>query len=168
MQLRLGYKASAEQFSPKELLENSVAAEAAGFESVFISDHFQPWRHTGGHAPFAMSWLGALGARTSKIMMGTSVLTPTFRYHPSIVAQSFGTLGSLFPGRLILGSSHRQIVIEQRKPAAAAPLGRTPRAPGMPFAQNESAADRLRRRVFAASRRPAEMLTPRSGGAGRP
>ena len=103
MQLKLGYKASAEQFNPSELLANSVAAEAAGFDSVFISDHFQPWRHTGGHAPFAMSWLGALGAKTSRIMMGTSVLTPTFRYHPSIVAQSFGTLGSLFPGRLILG-----------------------------------------------------------------
>lgn len=103
MDLKLGYKASAEQFNPTELLENSVAAEAAGFDSVFISDHFQPWRHTGGHAPFAMSWLGALGARTSRILMGTSVLTPTFRYHPSIVAQSFGTLGSLFPGRLILG-----------------------------------------------------------------
>lgn len=103
MDLKLGYKASAEQFTPTELLENSVAAEKAGFDSVFISDHFQPWRHTGGHAPFAMSWLGALGARTSRIMMGTSVLTPTFRYHPSIVAQSFGTLGALFPGRLILG-----------------------------------------------------------------
>ncbi len=103
MELKLGYKASAEQFNPSELLDNSVAAEAAGFDSVFISDHFQPWRHTGGHAPFAMSWLGALGAKTSRIMMGTSVLTPTFRYHPSIVAQSFGTLGSLFPGRLILG-----------------------------------------------------------------
>ncbi|MGV3549356.1 glucose-6-phosphate dehydrogenase (coenzyme-F420) [Rhizobium sp.] len=103
MELKLGYKASAEQFTPSVLLENSVAAEAAGFDSVFISDHFQPWRHTGGHAPFAMSWLGALGARTSRIMMGTSVLTPTFRYHPSIVAQSFGTLGALFPNRLILG-----------------------------------------------------------------
>lgn len=103
MELKLGYKASAEQFTPTELLENSVAAEKAGFDSVFISDHFQPWRHTGGHAPFAMSWLGALGARTSRIVMGTSVLTPTFRYHPSIVAQSFGTLGALFPGRLILG-----------------------------------------------------------------
>ena len=30
--------------------------------------------------------------------MGTSVLTPTFRYHPSVVAQAFGTLGACFPG----------------------------------------------------------------------
>ena len=101
--LRLGYKASAEQFGPAELLRFSVLAEELGFDSVFISDHFQPWRHTGGHAPFAMSWLGALGAKTGRIAMGTSVLTPTFRYAPAVVAQAFGTLGSLFPGRIILG-----------------------------------------------------------------
>jgi coenzyme F420-dependent glucose-6-phosphate dehydrogenase len=101
--LRLGYKASAEQFNPNQLLEFAVLAEQRGFDSVFVSDHFQPWRHTDGHAPFAMAWLGALGARTSRIVMGTSVLSPTFRYHPSIVAQAFGTLGSMFPQRVILG-----------------------------------------------------------------
>lgn len=101
--LRLGYKASAEQFAPTELLGYAVLAEQLGFDSVFISDHFQPWRHTGGHAPFSMAWMGALGARTSRIAMGTSVLTPTFRYHPAVVAQAFGTLGALFPERVILG-----------------------------------------------------------------
>jgi len=101
--LRLGYKASAEQFAPRELLEFSVEAERVGFNSVFISDHFQPWRHEGSHAPHSITWMGALGARTERIVMGTSVLTPTFRYHPSIVAQSFATLGCLFPGRVILG-----------------------------------------------------------------
>jgi len=103
MLLRLGYKASAEQFGPNELLDYSILAEQRGFDSVFISDHFQPWRHTGGHAPFSMAWMGALGARTSRIVMGTSVLTPTFRYHPSVVAQAFGTLGTMFPQRMILG-----------------------------------------------------------------
>jgi coenzyme F420-dependent glucose-6-phosphate dehydrogenase len=101
--LRLGYKASAEQFGPDELLDYSLLAEQLGFDSVFISDHFQPWRHTGGHAPFSMAWMGALGARSSRLVMGTSVLTPTFRYHPSVVAQAFGTLGLMFPGRVILG-----------------------------------------------------------------
>ena len=101
--LKLGYKASAEQFAPRQLLDFSVLAEEQGFESVFISDHFQPWKHVDGHAPFSLTWLGALGARTSKVVMGTSVLTPTFRYHPSIVAQAFGTMGAMFPGRVILG-----------------------------------------------------------------
>jgi coenzyme F420-dependent glucose-6-phosphate dehydrogenase len=101
--MRLGYKASAEQFAPSQLLRFAVEAEAAGFDSVFVSDHFQPWKHTGGHAPFAPSWLAALGASTSRVVMGTSVLTPTFRLHPSVVAQAFGTLGEMFPGRVILG-----------------------------------------------------------------
>jgi len=81
--IKLGYKASAEQFGPRELLKFSVLAEELGFDSVFVSDHFQPW--------------------TSRVLIGTSVLTPTFRYHPSLVAQAFGTLGAIFPGRVILG-----------------------------------------------------------------
>jgi coenzyme F420-dependent glucose-6-phosphate dehydrogenase len=101
--LRLGYKASAEQFGPRELLDFSCLAEEVGFDSVFVSDHFQPWKHTGGHAPSALAWLGALGARTRRAVIGTSVLTPTFRYHPSVVAQAFGTLGAMFPGRVVLG-----------------------------------------------------------------
>jgi coenzyme F420-dependent glucose-6-phosphate dehydrogenase len=101
--IRLGYKASAEQFAPSQLLDFSVLAEAVGFDSVFISDHFQPWKHTDGHAAQSLAWLGALGARTTKMLIGTSVLTPTFRYHPSLVAQAFGTLGAMFPGRVILG-----------------------------------------------------------------
>jgi coenzyme F420-dependent glucose-6-phosphate dehydrogenase len=101
--LKLGYKASAEQFGPGELLDFSCLAEEVGFDSVFVSDHFQPWKHTGGHAPNALVWLGALGARTRRAVIGTSVLTPTFRYHPSIVAQVFGTLGAMFPGRVVLG-----------------------------------------------------------------
>jgi coenzyme F420-dependent glucose-6-phosphate dehydrogenase len=101
--LKLGYKASAEQFAPRQLMEFGILAEQCGFDSVFISDHFQPWKHTDGHAPFSLAWLGALGARTERVVMGTSVLTPTFRYHPSIVAQAFGTLGAMFPGRVVLG-----------------------------------------------------------------
>jgi coenzyme F420-dependent glucose-6-phosphate dehydrogenase len=101
--VRIGYKASAEQFAPRELLDYSCLAEERGFEIVAISDHFQPWRHNGGHAPSAIPWLGALGERTSTVTLGTSVLTPTLRYHPSIVAQAFATLACLSPGRVFLG-----------------------------------------------------------------
>lgn len=103
MAVRIGYKASAEQFGPRELLEYSVRAEDAGLDIVGVSDHFQPWRHTGGHAPSALTWLGALGEATERAVLGTSVLTPTLRYHPSIIAQAFGTLGALYPGRVLLG-----------------------------------------------------------------
>jgi coenzyme F420-dependent glucose-6-phosphate dehydrogenase len=103
MTLTLGYKASAEQFAPRELVEIAVAAEGHGMESVFTSDHFQPWRHAGGHAPFSLAWMAAVGERTSTIRIGTSVMTPTFRYNPAVIAQAFASLGVLYPGRVIAG-----------------------------------------------------------------
>ncbi len=101
--LKLGYKASAEQFDPRELVEIAVAAEQHGMESVAVSDHFQPWRHTGGHAPFSLTWMAAVGERTTAIQIGTSVMTPTFRYNPAVIAQAFATMGCLYPGRIMLG-----------------------------------------------------------------
>ena len=95
----LGYKASAEQFAPRRLLDFSIEAERHGLEIVGISDHFQPFRHTGGHGPACLPWLGALGERTDKALLGTSVLTPTMRYHPSVIAHAFATLACLNPGR---------------------------------------------------------------------
>ena len=101
--LKLGYKASAEQFGPRDLVEFAVMAEQAGMDSATVSDHFQPWRHDGGHAPFSLAWLTAVGERTSTIQLGTSVLTPTFRYNPAVLAQAFATMACLYPGRVFLG-----------------------------------------------------------------
>jgi len=103
MELKLGYKASAEQFGPRELVELGVLAEAHGMDSATVSDHFQPWRHEGGHAPFSLAWMTAVGERTSSLQLGTSVMTPTFRYNPAVVAQAFATMGCLYPGRVMLG-----------------------------------------------------------------
>jgi coenzyme F420-dependent glucose-6-phosphate dehydrogenase len=103
MGLTLGYKASAEQFGPRQLMDFAIEAERQGFDSVVVSDHYQPWRHTDGHAPFSLAWLAALGEHTERVVLGTSVLTPTFRYHPAIVAQAMATIGSLNPGRVLLG-----------------------------------------------------------------
>jgi coenzyme F420-dependent glucose-6-phosphate dehydrogenase len=116
--IKLGYKASAEQFGPRDLLEFSQLAEQVGLDSVAVSDHFQPWRHKTGHAPNSLVWLGALAEATERVEMLTSVLTPTMRYHPSIVAQSFGTLGCLAPGRVILGVGTGEAMNET--PATAA------------------------------------------------
>jgi coenzyme F420-dependent glucose-6-phosphate dehydrogenase len=103
MGVRIGYKASAEQFDPRTLLEYTRQAEAAGLELVATSDHFQPWRHRGGHSPAALPWLGAAAVSTTTTTLGTSVLTPTLRYEPAIIAQAFATLGCLAPGRVFLG-----------------------------------------------------------------
>jgi coenzyme F420-dependent glucose-6-phosphate dehydrogenase len=101
--LKIGYKASAEQFGPRELVELAVRAEEVGLDSAMVSDHFLPWRHEGGHAPSALAWLAAAGERTSRIQLGTSVLTPTFRYNPAVIAQTFASLALLTENRVILG-----------------------------------------------------------------
>jgi coenzyme F420-dependent glucose-6-phosphate dehydrogenase len=103
MEMRYGYKASAEQFGPRELADHSEHAERVGLDTIAVSDHFQPWRHHGGHAPNVLPWLGAIGERTSRAQLGTSVLTPTLRYQPAVIAHAFATLGCLNPGRVFLG-----------------------------------------------------------------
>jgi coenzyme F420-dependent glucose-6-phosphate dehydrogenase len=92
--LQLGWKAGTEQYPPNELLDYAVAAEEAGFDSVDASDHFHPWSED-GQACFVWSWLGAVAARTRRIMLGTGVTCPIFRYHPAVVAQAAATLSQM-------------------------------------------------------------------------
>jgi coenzyme F420-dependent glucose-6-phosphate dehydrogenase len=122
--MRYGYKASAEQFGPRALLEYSQLAERLGLDSIAVSDHFQPWRHHGGHAPAALPWLGTAGATTETARIGTSVLTPTLRYQPAVIAQAFATLGCLFPGRVWLGVGSGEAMNETPVTASAWPGGR--------------------------------------------
>jgi coenzyme F420-dependent glucose-6-phosphate dehydrogenase len=102
--LKIGYKASAEQFGPRDLVEYAVRAEEVGLDSVWVSDHFLPWRHEGGHAPSALTWMAAVGERTRRVQIGTSVTTPTFRYNPAVMAQTFATMALLYDNRIILGA----------------------------------------------------------------
>ena len=102
--MKIGYKASAEQFGPRDLVEYAVRAEEVGFDSVWVSDHFLPWRHEGGHAPSALTWMAAVGERTRRVQIGTSVTTPTFRYNPAVMAQTFATMALLYDNRVILGA----------------------------------------------------------------
>ncbi|MTD55793.1 glucose-6-phosphate dehydrogenase (coenzyme-F420) [Amycolatopsis pithecellobii] len=104
MTVKIGYKASAEQFGPRDLVEYAVRAEELGLDSVWVSDHFLPWRHKGGHAPSALTWMAAVGERTRRVQIGTSVTTPTFRYNPAVMAQTFATMALLYDNRIILGA----------------------------------------------------------------
>lgn len=134
--LQVGYKASAEQFSAADLLGYAHLAEEAGFDSIAVSDHFQPFRHTGGHAPAALPWLGALAATTTRVRLGTSVSTPTLRFHPSVLAQAFATIEDLAPGRLFVGVGTGESVNEVPATALEWPgfserLGRLEEAVGL-------------------------------------
>ncbi len=103
MSVKIGYWAPQERYEPYQLLENTVLAEKHGFETVVTSDHFHPWFHTKASSGFAWVWMAAVAERTRKMEIGTGVTAPTMRYHPAIVAQAFATLGSMYPGRIILG-----------------------------------------------------------------
>jgi coenzyme F420-dependent glucose-6-phosphate dehydrogenase len=102
MKLALGYYSDLNQRTPRQALEYAVMAEKEGFDSVCTCDHFHPWVHTGASGGFAWVWLGSLGERTNRVMMGTGLTAPTIRYNPAIVAQAFATLSDLYPSRVFI------------------------------------------------------------------
>ncbi len=102
MMLKLGWKAGPEQYPPAELLNYAIAADAAGFDALDVSDHFHPWSEK-GQACFTWTWLGAAAVQTKRIELGTGITCPILRYHPSIIAQAAATVASLAQGRTFLG-----------------------------------------------------------------
>lgn len=103
MHLVLGYKTCHEQYQPDKLLEHAVFAEKNGFETLWTSDHFHPWAHTGAAAGFVWTWMASAAEKTKRMKIGTSVTAPILKYRPAIVAQAFATLAVMYPGRIFLG-----------------------------------------------------------------
>jgi len=81
----VGFMLGPEQFPVPKLVELGVAAEAAGFDLLANSDHFQPWQANEGHSGEAWVTMGALGQRTRRVWIGPTVTCPTFRYNPAVV-----------------------------------------------------------------------------------
>jgi G6PDH family F420-dependent oxidoreductase len=98
-----GYTMMCEQAGPRQLVDDVVTAERAGFDFAVISDHYFPWLDEQGHAPYAWSVLGAAAWATERIPLMTYVTCPTFRYHPAVVAQKAATVQLLANGRFTLG-----------------------------------------------------------------
>jgi TAT-translocated FGD2 family F420-dependent dehydrogenase len=109
----IGFHAAAEQFAPGEIVEFAVAAEADGFDGLSISDHLHPWQDNQGHAAHAWVTLAAIGQRTQRLVVGTAVTCPSYRYHPGQIAHAFATLGALYPGRVFLGLGTGEALNEQ-------------------------------------------------------
>jgi G6PDH family F420-dependent oxidoreductase len=101
--MKIGYWLASEEHGPRELVENARRAEQAGFEFVLISDHIHPWVDAQGHSPFVWSVIGAIGATTERIRVGTAVTCPLIRMHPAIVAHAAATAQNLLEGRFFLG-----------------------------------------------------------------
>jgi len=98
--MQVGMFAPHEQHSPDHLARIAQRAERAGLDSIWTSDHFHPWWHTGAECGAAWPWLGAALERTDEIRMGTGVTAPIGRYHPGLIAQNVATLGAMYPGRV--------------------------------------------------------------------
>ena len=96
-------------FDPADLFEHvaglATTAEEAGFDSVWVMDHFFQLAPLGGpDQPMleAYTLLGALAARTSRVQLGTLVTGVTYR-NPAILAKIVTTLDVISRGRAILG-----------------------------------------------------------------
>jgi G6PDH family F420-dependent oxidoreductase len=100
---RFGYTLYCEGNGPRELVDQAVAAERAGFDFAAISDHYHPWLPGQEHSPFAWSVLGAVAQATDRIELATMVTCPIVRYHPAIVAQMAATTAVISGGRFTLG-----------------------------------------------------------------
>jgi len=102
-----------EQFRTDQLVAQAQAAERAGFQYAWASDHIQPWQDNEGHSMFPWLTLALVGHSTSHISFGNGVTCPVYRYHPATVAQAFASLAILNPGRVFLGLGTGERVNEQ-------------------------------------------------------
>jgi G6PDH family F420-dependent oxidoreductase len=93
---------SCEEHGPQFVLETARQAEAAGFRSVLISDHYHPWTNRQGESPFVWSVIGAIAGAT-RLKVTTGVTCPTVRIHPAVIAQAAATSQLLLGGRFVLG-----------------------------------------------------------------
>jgi coenzyme F420-dependent glucose-6-phosphate dehydrogenase len=111
--LELGYWLSSEEHAPDRLVEHAAAAEAAGFATAMISDHFHPWTPSQGQSPFVWTVLGAIAARTEHLRIGTGVSAAVARVHPLVLAHAAATVEILMPGRFFLGLGAGERLNEQ-------------------------------------------------------
>ena len=109
----LGYWLSSEEHGPRALVAHGVRAEAAGFTTAMISDHFQPWTRRQGHAPFVWTVLGALAQATDRLELGTGVSAPMLRVSPLVLAHAGATTAALAPGRIFVSVGTGERLNEQ-------------------------------------------------------
>jgi G6PDH family F420-dependent oxidoreductase len=100
--MKIGYFLSSEEYTPGELVSQARDAQAAGFEALWISDHYHPWTDEQGQSPFVWSTIGAI-SQVCQLPVTTAVTCPTVRMHPAVIAQAAATANVLLEGRFRLG-----------------------------------------------------------------
>jgi len=87
----------------ESIRDQALAAEAVGFDAVFIADHFLYHSENGNVGCWeSVSLAGALAAATTTIEFGHSVINAPYR-SPALVAKIAETLDEISAGRYILG-----------------------------------------------------------------
>jgi G6PDH family F420-dependent oxidoreductase len=99
---RFGYFLSSEEYTPRELVEQARMAEDAGFDALWISDHYHPWNDEQGQSPFVWSVIGAI-SQVCSLPVTTAVTCPTVRIHPAVIAQAAATSSVMLGGKFVLG-----------------------------------------------------------------
>ncbi|MEX3100816.1 MULTISPECIES: LLM class F420-dependent oxidoreductase [unclassified Streptomyces] len=97
-----GYFLAGEEHSPAALVDQARMAEQAGFDALWISDHYHPWNGAQGQSPFVWSVIGALSQAVS-LPVETAVTCPLVRTHPAVIAQAAATSAVQLEGRFRLG-----------------------------------------------------------------
>src|SRR5947209_6354730 len=120
--MRIGYFLSSEEFDPRALVRQAEMAEQAGFEGLWISDHFHPWNDAQGHSGFVWSTIGAISEAVASMKVTVAVTCPTMRMHPALVAHAAATSAVLLEGRFALGvgsgEALNEHILAQRWPQA--------------------------------------------------
>jgi G6PDH family F420-dependent oxidoreductase len=120
--MKIGYFLSSEEWGPRDLVAQAVKAQRAGFDRLWISDHYHPWNDAQGHSPMVWSVIGAIAQATDAMWVTTAVTCPTVRLHPAIIAQAAATSAVLLDGRFLLGvgsgEALNEHILGDRWPAA--------------------------------------------------
>ncbi|HEV2784151.1 MAG TPA: LLM class F420-dependent oxidoreductase [Actinophytocola sp.] len=130
----MGYFLSSEEFGPRELVRQAKLAEEAGFQRLWISDHYHPWNSEQGQSPFVWSVIGALSEAT-RLPVTTAVTCPTVRIHPAVIAHASATAAVQLEGRFVLGvgsgEALNEHILGDRWPAASVRLSMLEEAIGI-------------------------------------
>lgn len=99
----MGYACDLDKVDPITMLDYTASAKRAGFDAIWVFDHFHPWHHTNGKESHSWIWMTTALERVNSIPFGTAVTAPILRYHPALIAQAFGTMQAIYGRRVILG-----------------------------------------------------------------
>ena len=103
MEMEFHYNVNGCFRDPMADIDLAKRANDAGFQGIWIADHFMPWLDHRDYTHHVFPWFGALMNEIPNVPVGTAVTCPMIRYRPPLLAQAIATLDHMYPGRFNLG-----------------------------------------------------------------